>query len=117
MIELRAFGVHPHEDLRDLLYRHVVGELNGRESVRVERHQPLQVLSDPILRVGRKFVVPTEALDVPIDEGEKALVAGKQWRRIGYPLGVFAPATGRIAVKVINDYGDEVMQVFDVGAG
>lgn len=25
-----------------------------------------------------------------------------------------APATGRIAVKVINDYGDEVMKVFDV---
>jgi len=24
------------------------------------------------------------------------------------------PATGRIAVKVINDYGDEVMKVFDV---
>jgi adenine-specific DNA-methyltransferase len=26
------------------------------------------------------------------------------------------PASGRIAVKVINDYGDEVMKVFDVGA-
>ena len=24
------------------------------------------------------------------------------------------PATGRIAVKVINDYGDEVMKVFDI---
>lgn len=24
------------------------------------------------------------------------------------------PSTGRIAVKVINDYGDEVLQVFDV---
>jgi adenine-specific DNA-methyltransferase len=24
------------------------------------------------------------------------------------------PETGKIAVKVINDYGDEVMQVFDV---
>ena len=24
------------------------------------------------------------------------------------------PSTGKIAVKVINDYGDEVMQVFDV---
>ncbi len=25
-------------------------------------------------------------------------------------------ATGRIAVKVINDYGDEVMKVFKVGS-
>ena len=25
-----------------------------------------------------------------------------------------APSTGRIAVKVINDYGDEVMKVFEV---
>ena len=25
-----------------------------------------------------------------------------------------APSTGRIAVKVINDYGDEVMKAFDV---
>jgi adenine-specific DNA-methyltransferase len=25
------------------------------------------------------------------------------------------PTTGRIAVKVINDYGDEVLQVFEVG--
>lgn len=25
------------------------------------------------------------------------------------------PDTGKIAVKVINDYGDEVMQVFEVG--
>ena len=25
------------------------------------------------------------------------------------------PTTGKIAVKVINDYGDEVMQVFDIG--
>jgi adenine-specific DNA-methyltransferase len=24
------------------------------------------------------------------------------------------PETGKIAVKVINDYGDEVMKVFDV---
>lgn len=24
------------------------------------------------------------------------------------------PATGKIAVKVINDYGDEVMKVFEV---
>jgi adenine-specific DNA-methyltransferase len=24
------------------------------------------------------------------------------------------PATGKIAVKVINDYGDEVMKVLDV---
>jgi adenine-specific DNA-methyltransferase len=24
------------------------------------------------------------------------------------------PATGKIAVKVINDYGDEVMKVFDI---
>jgi adenine-specific DNA-methyltransferase len=23
------------------------------------------------------------------------------------------PSTGKIAIKVINDYGDEVMQVFD----
>lgn len=27
------------------------------------------------------------------------------------------PASGKIAVKVINDYGDEVMKVFDVGNG
>ena len=26
------------------------------------------------------------------------------------------PSTGRIAVKVINDYGDEVLQVFDTGS-
>ena len=25
-----------------------------------------------------------------------------------------APSTGRIAVKVINDYGDEVMKIFEV---
>lgn len=25
-----------------------------------------------------------------------------------------APSTGRVAVKVINDYGDEVMKVFAV---
>jgi adenine-specific DNA-methyltransferase len=25
------------------------------------------------------------------------------------------PSTGKIAVKVINDYGDEVMKVFEVG--
>jgi adenine-specific DNA-methyltransferase len=24
------------------------------------------------------------------------------------------PETGKIAIKVINDYGDEVMQVYDV---
>jgi adenine-specific DNA-methyltransferase len=27
-----------------------------------------------------------------------------------------APETGRIAVKVINHYGDEVMKVLDVGS-
>ncbi|MGR7026352.1 hypothetical protein [Geodermatophilus sp. URMC 62] len=27
------------------------------------------------------------------------------------------PDTGKIAVKVINDYGDEVMKVFEVGSG
>lgn len=26
------------------------------------------------------------------------------------------PASGKIAVKVIDDYGDEVMKVFDVSA-
>ena len=28
-----------------------------------------------------------------------------------------APETGRVAVKVINYYGDEVMKVLEVGAG
>ncbi len=27
------------------------------------------------------------------------------------------PETGKIAVKVINHYGDEVLQVYDVAAG
>ncbi len=27
------------------------------------------------------------------------------------------PETGKIAVKVINHYGDEVLQIYDVGTG
>jgi hypothetical protein len=30
------------------------------------------------------------------------------------PMARFAPESGKIAVKVINDYGDEVMKVYSV---
>ena len=34
------------------------------------------------------------------------------YRTVSRPFA--KPTTGKIAVKVINDYGDEVLQVFDV---
>ena len=50
-----------------------------------------------------------KALKADIDEDAWATL----YRTDSRPFA--PPATGRIAVKVINDYGDEVMQVFDVG--
>jgi adenine-specific DNA-methyltransferase len=49
-----------------------------------------------------------KALKADIDEDAWASL----YRTVSRPFTV--PETGRIAVKVINDYGDEVMQVFTV---
>jgi adenine-specific DNA-methyltransferase len=49
------------------------------------------------------------ALKADIDEDAWASLYATESR----PFDV--PDTGKIAVKVINDYGDEVMQVFEVG--
>ena len=51
------------------------------------------------------------ALNADIDEEAWASLYRTESRP--FPL----PETGKIAVKVINDYGDEVMQVFDVPSG
>jgi adenine-specific DNA-methyltransferase len=46
----------------------------------------------------------------------KAEIDADAWATLYRTVSVpFAPpSTGRIAVKVINDYGDEVLQAFDV---
>ena len=46
----------------------------------------------------------------------KADIGPEAWQRLYSTVSVpfDPPATGKIAVKVINDYGDEVMQVFEV---
>jgi len=51
------------------------------------------------------------ALKADIDEEAWASLYRTESRP--FPL----PETGKIAVKVINDYGDEVVQIFDVGPG
>jgi adenine-specific DNA-methyltransferase len=48
------------------------------------------------------------ALKADIDEEAWASL----YRTVSRPFP--RPESGRIAVKVINDYGDEVMKVFDV---
>ena len=47
-------------------------------------------------------------LKAEIDEDAWA----SMYRTVSRPFA--KPTTGKIAVKVINDYGDEVLQVFDV---
>jgi adenine-specific DNA-methyltransferase len=56
---------------------------------------------DPYARLKR-------ALKADIDEGAWEGLYRKE--SVPFPR----PETGKIAVKVINDYGDEVMKVFDV---
>lgn len=51
------------------------------------------------------------ALKAEIDEDAWASL----YRTVSRPFP--RPETGRIAVKVINDYGDEVMKVFEIDAG
>ena len=48
------------------------------------------------------------ALKADIDEDAWATLYATESRP--FP----SPSTGKIAVKVINDYGDEVMKVFDI---
>ncbi len=50
------------------------------------------------------------ALRADIDEAAWATLYSTESR----PFAV--PETGKVAVKVINHYGDEVMQVYDVSA-
>jgi len=57
--------------------------------------------NDPYVRLKR-------ALEADIDEDAWP----SMYRTVSRPFD--RPDTGKIAVKVINDYGDEVMQVFDV---
>jgi len=57
--------------------------------------------NDPYARLKRD-------LKADIDEDAWATL----YRTVSTPFA--RPDTGKIAVKVINDYGDEVMQVFDV---
>ena len=51
-----------------------------------------------------------KALKADIDEDAWSTL----YRTTSRPFAV--PGTGRIAIKVINDYGDEVMKVMEVGA-
>lgn len=48
----------------------------------------------------------------------KADIDPDAWATLNRPVSVpfDTPSTGKIAVKVINDYGDEVMKVLEVGA-
>ncbi len=50
-----------------------------------------------------------KALKADIDEDAWASL----YRTTSRPFPI--PSTGRIAVKVINDYGDEVLKVYEVG--
>jgi adenine-specific DNA-methyltransferase len=59
--------------------------------------------NDPYTRLKR---------DLKADIDEEAWAS--LYRTVSRPFA--PPSTGRIAVKVINDYGDEVVQVFDVPA-
>ena len=49
------------------------------------------------------------SLNADIDEGAWASLYSTKSRPFA------PPSTGRIAVKVINHYGDEVLQVYDIG--
>jgi adenine-specific DNA-methyltransferase len=67
------------------------------------RHAYFTGRNDPYAQLRR-------ALRADIDEDAWSALYSTVSRR--FP----APETGRIAVKVINHYGDEVLQVYDVGA-
>jgi len=59
---------------------------------------------------------PTSAMDFSSPAGLKAEIDAEAWetryRDTSRPFP--RPSTGRIAVKVINRFGDEVMKVFSV---
>jgi adenine-specific DNA-methyltransferase len=56
---------------------------------------------------------PMKKLKVALKADIDADAWEQLYRTISIPFD--RPATGKIAIKVINDYGDEVMKVYDVG--
>jgi len=76
-------------------------DTNDNEESFFVRHCSFTGGNDPYARLKR-------ALKADIDEDTWASL----YSTVSRPFP--RPDTGKIAVKVINDYGDEVMQVFDV---
>ena len=65
------------------------------------------ILNSPFDRPGRHWLLdPDGGFTTQIVEGR---------RRTEYLVPIAPPATGRIAVKAINHYGDEVLKDFTVG--
>ena len=87
----------------DRIARWMIDTAYNEESFFV-RHCYFTGGQDPFARLKR-------ALKADIDEDAWASL----YRTESRPFA--RPDTGKIAVKVINDYGDEVMKVFDVDAG
>ncbi|MEO7118496.1 MAG: hypothetical protein ABIZ34_05935 [Candidatus Limnocylindrales bacterium] len=79
----------------------------------VHRHrlQRRKLLRAPRLPTGDNdpYAELRRALRADIDEAAWSQLCATTSRAFA------APDTGQIAVKVINHYGDEVMQVYDVG--
>ena len=76
--------------------------LAGEEAREIGRLTILQARMNPDLAMG--------------DELLKKTGTGKAWATINSTISrpVPSPSTGKVAVKVINHYGDEVMKVFRV---
>ena len=69
---------------------------------------PYFLLADSPEGVNEPYEKLKRALRTEIDEGAWATL----YSTVSRPFA--SPETGKIAVKVINHYGDEVLKVFDI---
>ena len=91
--------------------------------VRTQRHRPDRAVDDRHQLQRRVVLRPPLLLHRrpgPVQAAQDRAQGRDRRRRLGQPVPhrvsrpFPTPDTGKIAVKVINDYGDEVMKVFDV---
>ena len=61
-----------------------------------------------------RFDIPTEELRAFVVSVENLHGAGTAAKPTSQQLPFAPPSTGKLAVKVINHYGDEVLKVFSI---
>ncbi len=85
-------------------------KVHSLQNVNFRRFELLELKS-------RGHVLPVSEPDIEINRALKAEIDESAWATLYSTVSrpFEPPETGKIAIKVINHYGDEVLKVYEVG--